>query len=79
MLSDCKVLSAKDLRFDTSRVGETGAGDTRLTLAELERRHIEWVLKEEQGQVESAAKRLAIPRSTLYQKIKQYRITLSKI
>jgi transcriptional regulator of acetoin/glycerol metabolism len=36
-------------------------------------------LKEEQGQVESVAKRLAIPRSTLYQKIKQCRITLSKI
>jgi DNA-binding NtrC family response regulator len=79
LLSDRKVLSAKDLRFDTSGVSETGAGDTRLTLAEVERRHIEQVLKEEQGQVESAAKRLAIPRSTLYQKIKQHRIAPSKI
>jgi DNA-binding NtrC family response regulator len=42
-----------------------------LTLAEVERRHIERMLAAEAGHVERAAKRLGIPRSSLYQKIKQ--------
>jgi DNA-binding NtrC family response regulator len=45
-----------------------------VTLRELERRHIEQVLREEGGQVEAAARRLGIPRSSLYQKIKQHGI-----
>lgn len=76
LLCDRNVLGRRDLRFDVSEADETGASDTRLTLLEVERRHIEQVLKEEQGQVESAAKRLGIPRSTLYQKIKQYQVVL---
>ena len=49
------------------------------TLLELERRHIELVLAEEHGQVDRAAKRLGIPRSSLYQKIKKFQITPSKV
>lgn len=79
LLNDRKMLSSKNLRFDAPGISETGAIDTRLTLQEIERRHIEQVLKEEQGQVESAARRLGIPRSTLYQKIKQHRIGASKV
>ena len=45
--------------------------DPHLTLEQLERRHIERVLREEQGHVERAAKRLGISRSSLYQKIKK--------
>jgi len=41
-----------------------------MTLVELERLQIERVLKAEGGKVEAAAKRLGIPRSTLYQKLK---------
>jgi transcriptional regulator of acetoin/glycerol metabolism len=37
----------------------------------VERRHIEVVLREENGHVERAARQLDIPRSSLYQKIKQ--------
>jgi DNA-binding NtrC family response regulator len=37
----------------------------------VERQHIELVLQEENGHVERAAGRLGIPRSSLYQKIKQ--------
>jgi transcriptional regulator of acetoin/glycerol metabolism len=37
----------------------------------VERRHIELVLREENGHVERAARRLGIPRSSLYQRIKQ--------
>jgi DNA-binding NtrC family response regulator len=76
LLCDRKILKLNDLRFDAPGVGEPGANDTGGTLLEIERRHVERVLKEEQGHVESAAKRLGIPRSTLYQKIKQHRIIL---
>ena len=41
-----------------------------LTLREVERRHIERVLAAEGGHVERAARRLGIPRSSLYQKLK---------
>ncbi len=60
--------------------GTTGeAGDeANLTLKELERRHIERVLAEEKGRVENAALRLGIPRSSLYQKLKQFQIAVSK-
>ncbi|MGH7961641.1 MAG: sigma-54-dependent transcriptional regulator [Candidatus Binatia bacterium] len=78
LLSDRHLLSQADLRFDHSASTETQANDTHLSLRELERRHIERVLHEEQGHVESAAKRLGIPRSTLYQKIKQHQIVLSR-
>ncbi|HEU4951192.1 MAG TPA: sigma-54 dependent transcriptional regulator [Holophagaceae bacterium] len=43
-----------------------------LTLEALERFHIERVLKAEGGRVEAAARRLGIPRSTLYQKLKAF-------
>ncbi len=67
----------KDLQFASGLAlePEDGAG---LTLEELERRHIEKVLREEQGRVVSAARRLGIPRSTLYQKIKDYAVDLSR-
>jgi DNA-binding NtrC family response regulator len=78
LLSDASVLGASELRLAQIRCAATSsaaapAGDLMLTLAELERRHILRVLDAEGGQVEAAATRLAIPRSTLYQKLKQYR------
>ncbi len=48
--------------------------EATLTLSELERRHIAAVLASEKGNVERAASRLGIPRSTLYSKLKQYGI-----
>jgi DNA-binding NtrC family response regulator len=45
---------------------------TGWTLRQVERHHIDAVLREEGGHVERAARRLDIPRSTLYQKIKAY-------
>src|SRR5262249_16201589 len=79
LLSERRTLLATDLRFDDTANRETPAYDSQLTLLELERRHIEVVLAEEHGQVERAAKRLGIPRSSLYQKIKKFQITSSKI
>jgi excisionase family DNA binding protein len=45
----------------------------------VERRHIERVLQQEGYRVERAAKRLGVPRSSLYQKIKQHGIALSRV
>ncbi len=47
------------------------------TLSEMERKHIEEALEAEDGRVEAAAKRLGMPRSTLYQRIKTHGITIS--
>jgi DNA-binding NtrC family response regulator len=54
------------------------AGDSHLTLEELEKVHIERVLRELGGSVAEASQRLGIPRSTLYQKIKKFSIGLPR-
>jgi DNA-binding NtrC family response regulator len=48
-------------------------------LSELDRRYTERVLEEEQGQVGRAGRRLGVPRSTLYQRLKAYRTESSKV
>jgi DNA-binding NtrC family response regulator len=64
-------LTAADLRLDTVRNGiATVAGG--LTLKELGRLQVETVLREERGKVTQAARRLGIPRSTLYQKLREW-------
>jgi len=45
------------------------------TLEQMERAHIESVLDEERGHVQRAARRLGIPRSTLYQKLRALGLT----
>lgn len=79
LLSEQAVLSRKDLRFDEPSKNEGWAADTNLTLVDMERCYIERVLQEENGHVDQAARRLGIPRSSLYQKIKKYQIVLSKV
>ena len=69
----------KDLRFDVPSRANSWADDSALTLLELERRHIERVLQEEHGYVDQTARRLGIPRSSLYQKIKKHGIVLTKV
>ncbi len=79
LLSDQRNIGLEDLHLD----GHANVGapflDSRLTLLELEKQHIERVLHEEQGRVEKAAKRLGIPRSSLYQKIKKHQIGPSRV
>jgi DNA-binding NtrC family response regulator len=75
LLSDRNILSREDLRFDVAPEVEMLADEANLTLLELERRHIERILRAEDGHVERAAIRLGIPRSSLYQKIKRYGIS----
>jgi DNA-binding NtrC family response regulator len=80
LLSDHQELTRKDLRFDSSAaVDHPSADDLSLTLQEIEERHIRQVLDLERGNVDRAAIRLGIPRSSLYQKIKKYRIVSSRI
>jgi transcriptional regulator of acetoin/glycerol metabolism len=74
LLSEGDTLGVRDLHFEAGAGVETRADEADLTLEELERRHIRRVLQEERGHVESAARRLNIPRSSLYQKIKRYRL-----
>ena len=77
LLSRQGRLEVRDLRFDS--VPSEGAGyNLDLTLNELERQHIERVLAAEGGSVVRAAKRLQIPRSSLYQKMKRYGLTMSR-
>jgi DNA-binding NtrC family response regulator len=65
-------IAAPDLDFAASPEGKQQEAISHLTLKELERHFILQVLNEEGGHVDRAAKRLDIPRSTLYQKLKTY-------
>jgi DNA-binding NtrC family response regulator len=78
LLTDGSVLERRDLRFEMAAPSTDAAWDTSLTLRDLERFHIERVLREEHGRVETTAKRLGVPRSTLYQKLKEYGLAPSK-
>jgi DNA-binding NtrC family response regulator len=68
-----RELQRRHLRFEGAPAAAlaSGADDLHFTLAELERRHIERVLEREKGHVVAAAESLGIPRSTLYQKLKE--------
>jgi len=66
-------IDASDLDFAGSPQGQGEEGGSNLTLKELERNYIVQVLNEEGGHVDRAARRLDIPRSTLYQKLKNLR------
>jgi DNA-binding NtrC family response regulator len=79
LLSEQKNIRLQDLHFDGHTRPRASYLDSKLTLDELEKQHIERVLVEEQGRVERAASRLGIPRSSLYQKIKKYQLSLSRV
>jgi DNA-binding NtrC family response regulator len=77
------VLEPADLRFEgpaapEAAPAEAPASETLLTLEEIEKRHIERVLRDMGGRVAEASQRLGIPRSTLYQKIKRFSISLPR-
>jgi DNA-binding NtrC family response regulator len=77
LLSERDDIQRGDLRFEHP-TSEGAAEDTRLTLTEVEARHITRVLKEEDGVIDRAAKRLGVTRNTLYYKIRKHRIALRK-
>jgi DNA-binding NtrC family response regulator len=90
LLGDKNILQPQDLKLEAAAAmspleavpssgDNNGAYSSNLTLEEVERRHIELVLREEKGKVEAAAKRLGIPRSSLYNMVKRYQIPLSRL
>ncbi len=79
LLSEQRSISIKDLHFDGHSGNRSTYLDSSLTLSELEKQHIERVLQEERGRVEKAARRLGIPRSSLYQKLKKYQLESSRV
>ncbi|HET9622686.1 MAG TPA: sigma-54 dependent transcriptional regulator [Kofleriaceae bacterium] len=64
-------IEASDLRFEV--ISDEAPDSEVLTLDELERRHIEHVVRLEHNNIDRAATRLGVSRSTLYQKLKRYR------
>jgi DNA-binding NtrC family response regulator len=77
------TLEPGDLRFEGPQPASpappaAGAGEPHLTLEELERLHIERVLRDLGGRVAEASTRLGIPRSTLYQKIKKFGLSVQR-
>jgi DNA-binding NtrC family response regulator len=81
LLSDQLVLEPPALgeaRVPTMTAAEAPALDTRLTLAEAERRHIEAVLRAEKGVVPRAAQVLGLSRSALYERLKKHGLAVRK-
>lgn len=69
ILCDLETITRRQLLFEP-QVSTSKEKESVMTLEELERLHITAALRTEGGHVERAARRLGIPRSTLYQKIK---------
>ena len=69
LLATSPVIRRVDLRLNGHEMRP--ASPPNGTLKELEWQHIQRVLDEEHGNVPRAARRLGIPRSTMYQKLKQ--------
>lgn len=65
-------LARADLRFEPAHTAATE--ELTLSLADVERRHIERVFAAERGSVSRTAKRLGIARSSLYEKMKRHGI-----
>jgi len=78
------LVTADDVRFDSDARSSSSKIEIRppvdrsstRTLEEVEKEHIAHALAAENGRVKDAARRLGVPRSTLYQKIKNYGIPL---
>jgi DNA-binding NtrC family response regulator len=67
LLTDHDLIRVADLRFDFQ--SHPSAADT---LDDAERVHVQRIVNEENGDIDRAAARLGIGRSTLYQKLKKY-------
>jgi DNA-binding NtrC family response regulator len=79
LLGDHATLEPADV--EVGRAGApapTATPEARMTLADAERRHIEAVLREENGTVGRAAAVLGLSRSALYERIKKHGIVVRK-
>jgi DNA-binding NtrC family response regulator len=78
------ILGSEDFGFDFHKGVEAARGLpigelSNLTLAEAEKLLIQRALEAERGRVDRAAQKLGISRSSLYQRIQKYGISVSKI
>lgn len=71
LLCEGPLVLRRHLQFEPAVAEPESADFASLTMAEMERQHIEHVLALEHGHVARAAARLGIPRSTLYHKLKE--------
>jgi DNA-binding NtrC family response regulator len=83
LLASSEVLDAEDLRDSLStpasaKRADGVAGGQGLSLAEMEKMHIERTLREHDFRVPRAAEALGIPRSSLYERIRKYEISLPR-
>ena len=76
--SDRPTLRRTDLRFESIGLGSTASPEPELTLDEHEREIILRTFEEEDGRVDAVARRLGVPRSTLYDRLKRYGVTLRR-
>lgn len=80
LLAEGNVITERELHFFPARFDEYDvlpeASD--LTLREMEKTHIANVLAQEFGSVQRTAKRLGIPRSSLYNKLNRFGISIGK-
>jgi DNA-binding NtrC family response regulator len=82
LLSEDGMINAQDLHFQLVRSAPPPpppampVSGSDMTLEEVERQHISYMLRKENGKVDRTALKLGIPRSSLYVKIKQYGIAL---
>jgi len=76
LLGDQQLLTAKDLHFEVQTDNDHFDDGTITTLEEVEKKYIARAIRLLGGTVPAVAKRLGIPRSSLYNKIRQYRIDL---
>jgi DNA-binding NtrC family response regulator len=75
VLADSALLRAEHLEFPSAAPAELfTAGRGHGTLRQMERAYISHVLVAERGSVERAARRLGIPRSSLYNKMRRFAI-----
>ncbi len=78
LLADGPIINARDLQAALARPGGRPAPARDRPLAEVERDHIEAVLRRAEGHVETAARRLGISRSSLYQKIRKFQLQVER-
>lgn len=82
LVADSNVITARELHFFPIRLQETGgrlASASGLTLREMEKAHIADALALESGSVVRAARRLGIPRSSLYNKLNRLGISNARL
>jgi DNA-binding NtrC family response regulator len=78
LLSDHAVLEPSDIDEPRGPSPSPAPSGSRLSLDEVERRHIEAVLREERGGVAAAAEVLGLSRSALYERIKKHGIVTAR-